>query len=77
MVHTFIALEMFSSVIKVKKNMFITLDGPADAGKGIIFLTECHSPAGIVPGFSSPMDVPPKPPNIVNASKSSVRDDHV
>ena len=77
MVQTFIALEMFSSVIKVKTNMSITLDGPADVGEGIIVLTEGHSPAGIVPGFSCPMDVPPKPPNIVYASKSLVRDDHV
>ena len=74
MVHTFIALEMFYSVIKVKKNMFITLDGPADAGEGIIFLTEGHTPTGIIPGFSCPMDVPQNPPNIVDASKSLVRD---
>ena len=77
MVKTFIELEMFSSVIKVMTNMFIALDGPTDAGEGIIVFTKGHTHAGIVPGFSCPMDVPPKPPNIIDASKSLVHDDHV
>ena len=77
MVETFISLEMFSSIIKVKTKTFIALDGPIDTGEGIIVLIEGHTPTGIVPGFSCPMDVPPNPPYVVATSKASIRDDYV
>ena len=77
MVETFISLEMFSSIIKVKTKTFIALDGPIDTGEGIIVLIEGHTPTGIVPGFSCPMDVPPKTLDVVTTSKSSVHDDYV
>ena len=77
MVERFISLEMFSSIIKVKKKTFIALEGLVDAGECIIVLTEGHTPVGIVRGFSCPMDIPPKPPDVVTASKALVRDDYV
>ena len=39
MVETFIALERFSNITKVKTKMFIALDGPDEVGEGIIVLT--------------------------------------
>ena len=77
MVETFISLEMFSSIIKVNTKTFIALDGPADAGEGIIVLTKGHTPVGIIPAFSCPMDVPRKPPDVVTTSKALVHDDYV
>ena len=62
--------------IKVTKT-FIALDGPIGTGEGIIVLIEGHTPTGIVPRFSCPMDVPPNPPYVVATSKSSIRDDYV
>ena len=73
---TFIVLEYTSGISKVVIGTFIVLDGPTKAIEGIIVLIEGHTPVGIVLGFSCPMDVPPKPPDMVAASKASIHDDH-
>ena len=73
---TFIVLEDPFGVSKLMTGMLIVLHGPAEANGGITILIEGHTPAGVVPGFSCPMEVPQKPPDMVAASKSSVHDDH-
>ena len=72
----FIVLEKPSSASKVMERMFITLDGPPEAGEGITVLLESHTLTGTVPGISYPMSIPPKPPNRVMVSIISAHGDH-
>ena len=64
----FIVLEKPSSASKVMERMFITLDGPPEAGEGITILIESHTLVGTVPGISCPMSITPKPPDRVAVS---------
>ena len=73
---TFIVLEYPSGISKVVTRALIILDGLAEANEGIITLIDGHTTANIVLGFSCPRNVPPKPPDVVTASKASVRDGH-
>ena len=75
-VETFIVLEDPFGVREVMKGTFIVLDGPAEVSEGIIVSLEGHTPMVIVLGFSCPMDVPPKPLDVVISSKALTRDDH-
>ena len=73
---TFIVLEDPFSVSMVVTRTFIVLNGPPEDGERVTISIEGHTPSSIVPRFSCPMDVPPKPLDVVTASKSSVHDDH-
>ena len=71
----FIVLEKPSIASKVMERMFITLDGPPEAGEGITILIESHTPVGTVPGISYPMSITPKPPDRVAISIISAHGD--
>ena len=72
----FIVLEKPSCVNKVMDRMFITLDGPLQAGEGITILIEGHTLARTVPGISCSMSIPPKPPDWVMVSIFSKHGDN-
>ena len=74
---TFIVLDNPSGVSEVMVRMLIALDGPPEAGEGIIVLIEGHTPAEAVPGISFPMGIPPKPPDRVTVSIVSVHGEHL
>ena len=71
----FIVIDDPSGINIVVTRTFIVLDGTPKADDGITVSIEGLSPAGVVPVFPCPMDAPPKPPNMVPSSKSSVRSD--
>ena len=76
MARTFIKVEEISSASKVKARMFITLDGPPEAGESVAILIDYNTYRGAVHGISCPISIPPKPPDRVAASITSTCSDH-
>ena len=76
MVRTFITLEEIFGSSEDEARMFITLDGPPEAGESVAILIDYNTYRGAVHGLSCPISITPKPPNRVATSITSTRSDH-
>ena len=76
MVGMLIVLENPSSVIEVMTRTFIALDGPPKASEGISVIVKGYTPTRTVPKISCPVNVPPKPLDLVAVCVISVHGDY-
>ena len=76
MVRMFITLEDIFGASEVEERMFITLDGPPDAGEDVVVIIKYNTPMGVVPRISCPMGIYRKPLYVVAVSIISTRGDH-
>ena len=77
MVRMFITLEEIFFANEAEARMFITLDGPPEAGEGIAVLIKYNTPMGVVPGFFCPMGiVNPKNPSLSSTWPTPPKDTH-